>query len=103
MKVLDRLDRYQTVAAANQVYDEEARAKLLAKINRVAANLGIDEVMYAAGREHSEEDRRDPGKAGWRIRARDWRPARATVRRRRRRSTRSRAREGFSRATSEAS
>ena len=52
LKVLDRLDRYQTVAAANQVYDEEARAKLLAKINRVAANLGIDEVMYAAGREH---------------------------------------------------
>ena len=50
--MLDRLDRYQTVAAANQVYDEEARAKLLAKINRVAANLGIDEVMYAAGREH---------------------------------------------------
>ena len=38
LKVLDRLDRYQTVAAANQVYDEEARAKLLAKINRVAAN-----------------------------------------------------------------
>ena len=52
LKVLDRLDRYQTVAAANHVYDEEARAKLLAKINRVAANLGIDEVMYAAGREH---------------------------------------------------
>ena len=52
LKVLDRLDRYQTVAAANQHYDEKARAKLLAKINRVAANLGIDEVMYAAGREH---------------------------------------------------
>ena len=36
LKVLDRLDRYQTVASANQVYDEEARKKLMDKINRMA-------------------------------------------------------------------
>jgi hypothetical protein len=42
LKVLDRLDRYQTVACANQVYDDEARQKLMDKINRVAANLGYD-------------------------------------------------------------
>jgi predicted transcriptional regulator len=52
LKALDRLDRYQTVAGAHQVYDEEARKKLLEKINRVAANLGVDEVMAAAAREH---------------------------------------------------
>jgi len=49
--VLDRLDRYQTVAGANQAYDDEARKKLFDKINRVAANLGIDEVMAAAAEE----------------------------------------------------
>ena len=43
LKVLDRLDRYQTVAGANQAYDDEARKKLFDKINRVAANLGVDE------------------------------------------------------------
>src|SRR5580693_8612996 len=52
LKALDRLDRYQTVASANQVYDDEARQKLLDKINRIAANLGVDEVMAAAAREH---------------------------------------------------
>ena len=48
LKVLDRLDRYQTVATANQVYDGEARKKLMDKINRMAANFGVDEVMAAA-------------------------------------------------------
>ena len=43
MKVLDRLDRYQRAAKAVQVYDDEARQKLMDKINRVAANLGVDE------------------------------------------------------------
>jgi predicted transcriptional regulator len=52
LKALDRLDRYQTVAGAHQVYDDEARQKLIDKINRVAANLGVDEVMAAAAREH---------------------------------------------------
>jgi hypothetical protein len=52
LKALERLDRYQTVAGAHQVYDDEARKKLMDRINRMANNLGIDEVMWAAGREH---------------------------------------------------
>ena len=52
LKALDRLDRYQTVAVANQAYDDDARRKLLEKINRMAENLGVDEVMWKAGREH---------------------------------------------------
>ncbi len=39
LKVLDRLDRYQTVAVANVAYDDEARKKLMDKINRIVANL----------------------------------------------------------------
>ena len=52
LKVLDRLDRYQTVAGANQAYDDGSRKKLIEKINRVAANLDVDEVMRAAANEH---------------------------------------------------
>ena len=52
LKALDRLDRYQTVATANQVYDDEARKKLMDKINRMAANFGIDENFAAAVQEH---------------------------------------------------
>ncbi len=51
MKVLDRLDRYQKVAKAVQVYDDEARRKLMDKINRVAANLGVDEARAASAGE----------------------------------------------------
>ena len=52
LKVLDRLDRYQRAAKAVQVYDDEARKKLMDKINRMAANFGVDEVMAAAARAH---------------------------------------------------
>jgi len=52
LKALDRLDRYQSVAVANQAYDDDARRRLLEKINRMAENLGVDEVMWKAGREH---------------------------------------------------
>jgi hypothetical protein len=52
LKVLDRLDRYQTVASANQAYDDDARKKLMDKINRMAANYGIDEAFEAAVKEH---------------------------------------------------
>ena len=52
LKALDRLDRYQTVASANQEYDDEARKKLLDKINRLADNLGVNEVVAAAVRQH---------------------------------------------------
>ena len=52
LKALDRLDRYQTVASAEQVYDDEARKKLMDKINRLAENLGIDENFAAAVEAH---------------------------------------------------
>src|SRR3984957_15481851 len=52
LKVIDRLDRYQAVAGAHQVYDDEARKKLMDRINRIAANLGVDEVIATAVQEH---------------------------------------------------
>ncbi len=52
LKALDRLDRYQVVASANQVYDDEARKKLMDKVNRLANNLGIDENFAAAVQAH---------------------------------------------------
>ena len=55
LKALDRLDRYQTVASANQVYDDEARKKLMDKINRMAENFGINEDFAAAVKAHLEK------------------------------------------------
>jgi hypothetical protein len=52
LKALDRLDRYQVVASANQVYDDEARKKLMDKVNRLAENLGINEDFAAAVQAH---------------------------------------------------
>jgi predicted ATP-dependent protease len=63
LKALDRLDRYQSVASANQADDDEARRKLLAKINRVAANLGIDEAFEAAVKEHLKKTGQIPAGA----------------------------------------
>ena len=60
LRVLDRFDRCQTVAGANQVYDDEARKKLLDEINRIDDNLGVDEVM-AAAREHLKKIGEIPG------------------------------------------
>jgi transcriptional regulator with XRE-family HTH domain len=55
LKVLDRLDRYQSVAVANVKYDDEARKKLLDKLNRIAANLGVDGAGIAATRERLKQ------------------------------------------------
>src|SRR5580698_11490594 len=55
LKALDRLDRYQTVASANQVYDDEARKKLMDKVNRLAENLGITEEFEAAVKAHLQK------------------------------------------------
>jgi predicted transcriptional regulator len=52
LKVIDRLDRYQAIACVEQAYDDEARKKLLDKINRTADNLGIDENFAAAVQAH---------------------------------------------------
>ena len=60
LKALDRLDRYQVVASANQVYDDEARKKLMDKINRLANNLGIDEDFAAAVQAHLRKIREIP-------------------------------------------
>jgi uncharacterized protein YdbL (DUF1318 family) len=60
LKALDRLDRYQTVASANQVYDDEARQKLMDKINRLANNLGVDADFEAAVKEHLRKIREIP-------------------------------------------
>jgi hypothetical protein len=56
LRVLDRLDRYQTVASANQAYDDEARQRLMDKISRVAANLGVDEEGADAGEEDMADE-----------------------------------------------
>jgi hypothetical protein len=64
LKALDRLDRYQTVASAEQVYDDEARKKLMEKINRMAENFGIDEVRWNAVGEHLEKIQGMPPE-GW--------------------------------------
>ena len=64
LKVIDRLDRYQAVAGAEQVYDAEARKKLMDKINRMAENFGIDEVIWKAVGEHMEKTQGMPPK-GW--------------------------------------
>ena len=55
LKALDRLDRYQTVASANQVYDDEARKKLMDKVNRIAENLGINPAFEAAVKAHLQK------------------------------------------------
>ena len=50
LKALDRLDRYHRLAREHQEENEDARRKLIAKINFAAANLGYD-APAAAGQE----------------------------------------------------
>jgi hypothetical protein len=64
LKALDRLDRYQTVASAEQVYDDEARKKLMDRVNQIAENLGINEDFAGAVQEHLEKTRGMPPE-GW--------------------------------------
>jgi hypothetical protein len=60
LKVIDRLDRYQAVAGAEQVYDDEARKKLMDRINRMAENFGIDEDFAAAVQAHLKKTGKIP-------------------------------------------
>jgi hypothetical protein len=53
LKLLDRLDAYQKTAFANVEYDDEARQKLLDKINRIAARLADERPVEAAAEEAS--------------------------------------------------
>jgi len=48
LKVLDRLDRYQKPGAAKHVYDQAARERLLAKINRFVVRLEAAEARRSA-------------------------------------------------------
>ncbi len=48
LKLLDRLDRYQKPLAAIDVYDDKARQKLLAKMNRALARLQAEKASKAA-------------------------------------------------------
>jgi hypothetical protein len=54
LKLLDRVDRYQKTAKVTQVYDGEARRKLFEKLNRVAANLGLEPMKEPAKAEAKE-------------------------------------------------
>jgi hypothetical protein len=49
LRVLERLDRYQKAGATKQVYDDGARERLLAKINRIVGRLEA-RARKAAGR-----------------------------------------------------
>jgi hypothetical protein len=60
LKVIDRLDRYQAVAGAHQVYDDDARKKLMDRINTMAANLGTDKVIAEAVQAHLEKTGKIP-------------------------------------------
>jgi hypothetical protein len=48
LKVLERLERYQKAGATKQVYDDAARERLFAKINRIAARLEAERASKAA-------------------------------------------------------
>ena len=48
LKLLDRLDRYQKPLAAVPVYDDKARQRLLAKMNRIVARIRAEDARRAA-------------------------------------------------------
>jgi hypothetical protein len=54
-----RLDKYGAVAETPTPYDEDARERLLAKLDRAAARLGI-----ALGYRCGKTDGREPGRRG---------------------------------------
>jgi hypothetical protein len=47
LQVLDRIDRYRKTGATKQVYDDEARQRLFAKMNRVVAGLEAETRRWA--------------------------------------------------------
>ena len=61
LKVLERLDRYQTVGATKPVYDAAARERLFAKMSRVADRLEAKARKAArAARRRPDRRRSDP-------------------------------------------
>ena len=76
LKTLDRLDRYQKTAAAAEVYDDEARQRLLDKLNRVAERFGYDKILAENAKiiaEHEANEQRSLAEQASRA-ARTWRP-----------------------------
>jgi DNA-binding CsgD family transcriptional regulator len=53
LQVLDRLDRYRQTGARKEVYDDEARQRLFAKMNRAVARLEA-EARKSAARPNAE-------------------------------------------------
>ena len=43
LRVLERMDKYRQVAGTSKAYDDNARERLLAKLNRAAVRLGLGE------------------------------------------------------------
>jgi hypothetical protein len=69
LKVLDRMDKYRQAVGTSKPYDDNARARLLAKLNRVAVRLKLGEPGASdepAGDEGAAPDGRQAGeeKAG---------------------------------------
>ena len=56
LKTLDRLDRYQKTAKAAEAYDDEARERLLPKLNQVAERLGYDKILAENARIIAEHE-----------------------------------------------
>jgi hypothetical protein len=48
LKVLDRMDRFRKEGARKAVYDDDARKRLFAKLNRLAAHMERNEPPVAA-------------------------------------------------------
>ncbi len=67
LKLLDRLDRYQKPLAAIDVYDDKARQKLLAKMNRALARLQAEKARKAAKAAAGAEATGPAGSIGGRL------------------------------------
>ncbi len=63
--VLERLDRYAQIGAAKQApaYDDAARERLLAKLNRVAARIDAQDARKAAKLAAATTQEAPPGAA----------------------------------------
>ncbi|HZZ60805.1 MAG TPA: hypothetical protein VFE63_06485 [Roseiarcus sp.] len=59
LKALDRLDRYQKVAGAIQHDDDEARQRLLTKLNQIAERLGYDKILAENAKILAEHEARE--------------------------------------------
>jgi hypothetical protein len=62
LRVLDRMDKYRQAAGTSKPYDDNARQRLLAKLNRAAIRLGLDAPENGGpGGEAAEAEGPQPG------------------------------------------